>query len=67
MARAYLDAVCALSPAPPGAAWLRIVYTPLHGVGGGLALRAFEQAGFTEPDVVAAQRPGPGLPDRALP
>ena len=52
---AYLDAICAASPAPKGAAWLRFTYTPLHGVAGRLALRAFEQAGFPSPDVVEAQ------------
>ena len=52
---AYLDAICAASPAPKGAAWLRFTYTPLHGVAGALALRAFEQAGFPSPDVVEAQ------------
>ena len=63
VAQAYLDAVCAVSPAPPGAAWLRFVYTPLHGVAGGLALRAFEQAGFPDPDVVD----GPGRARPRLP
>ncbi len=68
IAGAYLDAVCAASPAPPGAAWLRFVYTPLHGVAAGLALRAFEQAGFAEPDVVAAQAaPDPDFPTVAFP
>jgi phosphomannomutase len=68
IARAYLDAVCAVSPAPPGAAWLRFVYTPLHGVAGGTALRAFEQAGFTEPDPVATQaEPDPDFPTVAFP
>jgi phosphomannomutase len=68
VARDYLDAVCAISPAPPGAAWLRFVYTPLHGVAGSLALRAFEQAGFAEPDVVAAQaEPDPDFPTVAFP
>ncbi len=52
---AYLDAICGASPAPKGAAWLRFTYTPLHGVAGRLALRAFEQAGFAAPDVVEAQ------------
>ncbi len=52
---AYLDAICATSPAPKGAAWLRFTYTPLHGVAGALALRAFDQAGFPAPDVVEAQ------------
>jgi phosphomannomutase len=55
IAAAYLDAICAVSPAPKGAAWLRFTYTPLHGVAGHLALRAFEQAGFPAPDVVEAQ------------
>lgn len=51
----YLEAICAFSPAPRGAAWLRCVYTPLHGVAGDLAMRAFEQAGFPPPDIVEAQ------------
>jgi phosphomannomutase len=68
IARAYLDAVCAVSPAPSGAAWLRFVYTPLHGVAGSVALRAFEQAGFTEPDLVTAQaEPDPDFPTVAFP
>jgi phosphomannomutase len=68
MARGYLDAICALSPAPPGAAWLRFVYTPMHGVAAPIALRAFEQAGFTEPDVVTAQaEPDPDFPTVAFP
>jgi phosphomannomutase len=68
VARAYLDAVCAVSPAPPGAAGLRFVYTPLHGVAAELALRAFEQAGFPAPDVVAAQAaPDPAFPTVAFP
>ncbi len=68
VAAAYLDRICASSPAPPDAAWLRFVYTPLHGVAGGLALRAFEQAGFTEPDVVSAQAaPDPDFPTIAFP
>jgi phosphomannomutase len=68
VAAAYLDRICAASPAPPDAAWLRFVYTPLHGVAGALALRAFEQAGFTAPDVVAAQaEPDPDFPTVAFP
>jgi len=68
VAAAYLDAICAISPGPRGAAWLRFVYTPLHGVAHGLALRAFEQAGFSEPDVVEAQaEPDPDFPTVAFP
>src|SRR5215472_10832570 len=56
VARAYLDAMGAeLGHAPSGAAWIRVVYTPLHGVAGQLALRAFTEAGYAAPDVVAAQ------------
>jgi phosphomannomutase len=55
VAAAYLDEVCSASRAPKGSAWLRFTYTPLHGVAGDLALRAFEQAGFSAPDIVDAQ------------
>ncbi|HEX9064239.1 MAG TPA: phospho-sugar mutase, partial [Streptosporangiaceae bacterium] len=68
IADAYLDAVCAQSPAPKGAAWLRFTYTPLHGVAGDLALRAFERAGFPAPDVVTAQfEPDPDFRTVAFP
>jgi phosphomannomutase len=68
VAAAYLAAVGAVSPGPPGAAWLRIVYTALHGVAAGLALRAFEQAGYTDPDVVEAQQqPDPDFPTVPFP
>jgi phosphomannomutase len=68
VARAYLDAVCAISPAPRSAAWLRYVYTPLHGVAGELAQRAFRQAGFPPADVVVAQaEPDPAFPTVAFP
>jgi len=62
-AQAYLDSVCANGGrAPLSAAWLRFAYTPLHGAAGVLAMRAFEQAGYAAPDVVAAQLdPGPGV------
>ena len=68
VARAYLDAVTAPFHAPSGARGLRIVYTPLHGVAGGLALRAFEQAGFPRPEVVSAQfEPDPAFPTVSFP
>src|SRR5262249_1625105 len=64
IARAYLDAVeSELGAAPSGAAWLRVVYTPLHGVAGQLALRAFTEAGYAAPDLVEAQfDPDPAFP-----
>lgn len=69
LAQAYLDAICGqLGQAPPSAAWLRFVYTPLHGVAGRMALRAFEQAGYSAPDVVEAQfQPDPDFPTVAFP
>jgi len=74
VARAYLDAITAAVPGPatpagePPAPGLRVVYTPLHGVAAGLALRAFAQAGFPPPLVVAAQaEPDPGFPTVAFP
>jgi phosphomannomutase len=68
LTQAYLDAICALAPAPSSAAWLRFVYTPLHGVAGKLALRAFEQAGLSAPDVVETQlQPDPDFPTLNFP
>jgi phosphomannomutase len=52
----------------PGGPPPRVVYTPLHGVAAGLALRAIERAGFPPPRVVAAQaEPDPGFPTLAFP
>ena len=68
VAGAYLAAVTATFRAPTGAARLRFVYTPLHGVAAGLALRAFERAGFPAPGVVAAQAaPDPDFPTLSYP
>jgi phosphomannomutase len=44
--RAYLDAVRALSVTEGGIRSLKIVYTPLHGVGNRMARAAFAEAGF---------------------
>src|SRR5262249_4060085 len=47
---------------------LRVVYTALHGVAAGLALRAIDRAGFPPPLVVAAQeKPDPDFPTVAFP
>jgi phosphomannomutase len=51
-----------------GEAELVIVYTPMHGVAGGLMLRAIERAGFAAPLVVKAQaEPDPDFPTVAFP
>ncbi|HTZ92278.1 MAG TPA: hypothetical protein VMB74_07780 [Streptosporangiaceae bacterium] len=61
--QAYLDLVCAAAgPAPKGAAWLRFAYAPLDGASAELALRAFEQASYAAPDVVAAPFTDPAQP-----
>ncbi len=66
VAQAYLAAITAASPPPP--APLRVVYTPLHGVAGTLARRAFALAGYPPPHVVAAQaEPDPDFPTVAFP
>ena len=76
IAQAYLDAIIAAmpspagpgTPTPPGPPPLRFVYTPLHGVAAGLALRAIERAGFPAPHVVAAQaEPDADFPTVAFP
>lgn len=61
VADAYLDGAVALLP--PGPRAVRVVYTPLHGVGGGLTVDAFSRAGFPSPLVVADQ----AEPDAAFP
>jgi phosphomannomutase len=73
--RAYLDHVAALAsdlaPADLTDAArrdLRIVYTPLYGVGGETAVVALQQAGFSDVHVVAAQRrPDPDFGGLAFP
>jgi len=62
-AQAYLDSICAdTGRAPQSAAWLRFAYTPLNGSAGPLALRAFEQAGYPAPDLVASTSADTGQP-----
>ena len=67
VAEAYLDAILAELPATD-ARTLRIVYTPLHGVGAALCLEALDRAGFAAPHVVAEQAaPDPGFPTAPRP
>jgi phosphomannomutase len=65
------EAAAGSSPAttaPMTATGLRFVYTPLHGVAAGLALRAFALAGYPAPYVVPAQaEPDPDFPTVAFP
>jgi phosphomannomutase len=63
---AYLTSVTGLAPAGPRD--LKIVYTPLHGVGGDTVVRVLESAGFATPYVVAEQHhPDPEFPTVAFP
>jgi len=63
---AYLAAIGGVAGAGPRD--LRIVYTPVHGVGGRVALAALRQAGFTDVHVVAAQAdPDPDFPTAPFP
>ncbi|GAA3658767.1 phospho-sugar mutase [Nocardioides ginsengisoli] len=63
---AYLDTVA--SVAGDGPRDLSIVYTPLHGVGGGVLPTVLENAGFTAPQVVTEQeQPDPDFPTVAFP
>ena len=63
---AYLTAVGTL--ARPGPRELRIVLTPLHGVGGELAQRVLAGAGFADLHVVPEQaEPNPAFPTVAFP
>ena len=63
---AYLRAVTALPRSPHRR--VRIVYTPLHGVGGELMLTALRRAGFDTPDIVTEQfTPDADFPTVAFP
>ncbi len=74
---AYLDALLRIArdrwralgwgDAPP-AADLRVVYTPLHGVGGDILAALFRRAGFPDPEHVPSQAlPDPDFPTLAFP
>ncbi len=64
---AYVDTMRTVRMRP---AWsgVPVAYTPLHGVGGEVALRAFEAAGLPEPYVVPEQaEPDPTFPTVPFP
>jgi len=63
----YVAGVSALAT-PGGSRDLRIVLTPMHGVGGVVAERVLRGAGFTDLDVVPEQaEPDPDFPTVAFP
>lgn len=66
LVEAYLDRVAGL---PRGSdRQLRVALTPLHGVGGALAVEALRRAGFTDVHVVASQaEPNADFPTVAFP
>lgn len=62
----YLDTVAGL--AEDGPRDLRVVYTPLHGVGGTTVAQVLETAGFDAPHVVELQEhPDPDFPTVSFP
>lgn len=64
----YLDAAAALLPSQRGRRNLRIVYTPMHGVGGKLVKRLFAAQGFTALTTVPEQaEPDGRFPTVAFP
>jgi phosphomannomutase len=64
--QAYVDAVVAT--VEPGPRDLRMVYTPLHGVGGDLVSRALRAAGFADASAVPEQaEPDPDFPTVSFP
>jgi phosphomannomutase len=63
----YLDDTAAIAT-PGGPRDIRIVYTPLHGVGGESVGLVLERAGFPPPHLTDAQaRPDPDFPTVAFP
>lgn len=68
VAEAYLREVAALDRGGQGRESLRVVYTPLHGVGGPLALRALRTHGFVNVHPVREQmQPDPAFPTVRFP
>jgi phosphomannomutase len=70
LVEAYVSAAAATVPrrSDPAGPQVRVVYTPLHGVGRDVLLRVFERAGFPAPSVVPEQAdPDPDFPTVAFP
>jgi phosphomannomutase len=68
VASRYVEEVLALRPAVPADRRLRIVYTPMHGVGWALAERVLRPAGFADLQVVPEQaEPDGRFPTVAFP
>jgi len=68
LASRYVQEVLALRPAVPADRSLRIVYTPMHGVGWALAERVLRPAGFADLQVVPEQaEPDGRFPTVAFP
>jgi phosphomannomutase len=66
--RAYVDLAASEAVADSGPRDVRVVYTPMHGVGGRTALDAFDRTGFGPPELVAEQfEPDPDFPTVAFP
>ncbi len=66
--QAYLDGLLALRLHPSEGTDLTIVYTPMHGVGGPLALEALRRAGFSRVHAVPEQlHPDPAFPTVRFP
>lgn len=64
----YVSETASLAEGAPNPADLRIVLTPMHGVGGGVALDVLAAAGFTDVHVVPEQaNPDPDFPTVAFP
>jgi phosphomannomutase len=63
----YLEAICGVvEPGTPRS--IDVVLTPLHGVGGETAIRAFNRAGFPIPHLVPEQaKPDPTFPTVSFP